>query len=191
MTVFWNLSQAIVWIATHDEDAVAAAPDKVLILRLTDTNSGSIADAQQKLWDALQVGCFQATGIGNNRERCVIPSECWHDLRPYLLGNTETLQRKGLHPGTAYTEVIVASAAVRNEWPAGGHGASVEFPQPAKAKNIADEVAELIRKRWPGGQPLGMKVKDFENAIVALVKAETGSNISTRTAKRARARAKR
>jgi len=118
MSVFWKLSQAMVWIATRDEDAVAAAPDKVLILRLTDTNSGSIAGAQQKLWGALQIGDLEATGIGKDGERRAIPATRWLDLRPILDNENDELLEPRPFAGEGFHCVAVTSADVRKQWPA-------------------------------------------------------------------------
>lgn len=117
MSVFWNLSQAITWIATHSDDAVTEAPDEVLILKLTGLNNSAIPDAERELWRALQMGKLQATGIGNDGERRAIPSERWLDLRPILHGSREALEPRPF-AGESFLDVVAPSADVRKRWPA-------------------------------------------------------------------------
>ncbi len=121
MSVHWRLSQAIAWIAERNEEAVAAAPEEVTILMLEyayEWNGSTAREAKAKLWTALEAGKVTATGITPDGERRPIAPERWRDLNPTLNGKTETLQRLVFHPGTPYTDVIVAGAAVRKEWPA-------------------------------------------------------------------------
>ena len=117
MSVLWNLSQAITWIATRSNDAVTEAPDEVLILKLIGLNNSAIPDAERELWRALQTGELQATGICNDGERRVIPSERWRDLRPILHGSYEALEPRP-YAGKSFLDVVVLSAVVRKQWPA-------------------------------------------------------------------------
>jgi hypothetical protein len=177
---YWRLSKAIAWIAGRRDEAVAEAPSAIVLLLLVDMKGSGVPEAKTALWAALQVGMVTATGIGPDGERCPIPKERWQDLQPYLKDETEKLQRPAFHPGTSFTDVTVSSADVRKLWPAGS--TAVHAPEP---KNYPEQVAAIISRNWPKGKPEGMKVKDYENAIVAQVKAETGSTISTRTVARA------
>ena len=121
MSVHWRLAQAIAWIAERTEEAVVDAPEQVVIIELAyahEWNGTKARAARAKLWEALEAGKITATGIAPDGERHTIPKERWRDLKPTLHGKTEPLQRPGFHPGTIYTDVIVASAAVRKKWPA-------------------------------------------------------------------------
>lgn len=187
MNVFWRLSQAIAWIAARNDEAVAEAPDAIVLLLLVDTED-SVPEARTKLWTALQAGRITATGINSVGHRVTIARELWHDLQPFLEHNIETLHRSPLDPGDHFIEVVVSREDVRVLWPPAD--AAPAEPPSVKRKDLPEEVAELIVRHWPSGKPPGMKVKDFENAIIERVKAETGTTVSPRTVKRARNRAK-
>jgi hypothetical protein len=117
MSVLWNLPQAITWISTRSNDAVTEAPDEVLILKLIGLNNSAIPDAECELCRALQTGELQATGICNDGERRVIPSERWRDLRPIFYGSYEALEPRP-YAGKSFLDVVVPSADVRKQWPA-------------------------------------------------------------------------
>lgn len=183
--VFWKLSEAIAWIADRSDEAVEEAPGTVIYLLLADGEKSQVPEAKAALWTALMKGEIAATGIAGNGARVEIPNVRWHDLQPCLHGKTETMQTTPQEPGEFFTEVIVAIDDVRQKWPA--RNTPVVASRPEK---LPDKVASIIEAEWPDGMPQGMKVKEFENAIVALVKKQIGTTISTRTAKRARQRAK-
>lgn len=196
--MFWNLAQTITWIMTQDENEVAKAPNAVVLLAMRELGElfehrtivhlglldtyGRVGEdlgvARAKLWGALQSGEIEATGLGPDGERRRIQAELWQDLEPMLHGRTEVLQRCGLRAGPMFTETTIRADSVRRYWPA--------TPPPTLPKNMAEQVAILIKDHWPNGRPAGMKIKDFDNAIINWVRGATGSTVSARTVKRAR-----
>lgn len=118
MSAFWKLPQAIAWIATRDDNDVAEAPNEVLILGFIETNRDAIAQAQRQLWEALQMGELEATGIGKDGERRAIPATCWLDLQPILHNDDKEVLEPRPFVGEDFYCVAVASAEVRKRWPA-------------------------------------------------------------------------
>ena len=150
MSVHWGLSQVVVWIAARNDEAVAEAPDAIALLLLVDREGSGVPEAKAELWEALEAGGITATGIAPDGERHTIPAERWHDLQPYFDRNTETLQRPGFHPGTPYNKVIVASAAVRKEWP-------------------ADPAAPALAVRRKGGPKPKVDLEAFRAEVIRLI----------------------
>ncbi|MEI7600669.1 MAG: hypothetical protein WCJ41_15275 [Aestuariivirga sp.] len=181
MNVFWRLSQAIAWIAGRSDDAVAEAPSAVVYLMLV-TEGGGVPEAKTVLWAALQAGTVTATGIGPDGKRSAIPPWQWQDLQPYMHRNTEKLQNHALHPGDGFTEVTVASADVREEWPASPAAPDVAVRRGGGPKPKVDPAAfraEAIRLIDENGYPDPALDPDWRQAdLERLMLQWTGQKIS-------------
>ena len=80
-------------------------------------NSISVADAEARLWKALQDDQLRASGIPNNSDqRKPIPDYEWHDLKPVEENGRDGVRYDLLSP-KGYNEVICRRQAVTALWP--------------------------------------------------------------------------
>lgn len=194
MATYWTLSQAIAWIATQSEDAVAEAPLTVIRLALAESSTPDATryfEAKAKLWRALQGGELIATGIHEYGKRQRIPAELWADLQAYLDGSIERLSSNPTHTGDSFAKVRVSAAEVAQWLDRGGQSVPKStLSHKQTRRNQAVGVADIIVKHWPNGQPVGMKVGDWDRLIRDKLKADGIPVVSNRTLQRARQHAK-
>ena len=133
----WNLTKAVLWIATRDPNCVARHGDAPLPSLLVPNSSErdedrnayeSIPDARSELWSALDEGKISATGRSrrdNPGELLKIPTDAWSRLRvrnteleDYEHSAEDTVLWTG-GPGMEFFDVGFRVRDVLNLWPPG------------------------------------------------------------------------
>jgi hypothetical protein len=125
----WSLAEAVTWMITRDDAAVAASPTALAHLSLLDAIGegvgGDLRAARLALWEQLERDTIRATGRDDTNQRIAIPPEEWQDLEATLetgRGSDDEVLRPRAHrrrttPGGSYVDVTVSADAVRKAWP--------------------------------------------------------------------------
>lgn len=151
----WNLTKAVVWIATRDPNCVARHGDTPLPLLLVpdsserdeDRNaSEAVPHAGNQLWAALDEGKITATGRSrrdNPGELLKIPTDAWSRLRvrnteleDYEHSAEDTVLWTG-GPGIEFFDVGFRVRDVLNLWP----------PNEAIERTHADSSEDVFERR--------------------------------------------
>ncbi|WP_460931368.1 hypothetical protein [Shinella zoogloeoides] len=151
----WNLTKAVVWIATRDPNCVARHGDTPLPLLLVPDSSGrdedrnaseAVPHAGNQLWAALDEGKITATGRSrrdNPGELLKIPTDAWSRLRvrnteleDYEHSAEDTVLWTG-GPGMEFFDVGFRVRDVLNLWP----------PNEAIERTLADASEDVFERR--------------------------------------------
>src|SRR5215204_6462721 len=80
-------------------------------------NSPKAREAKAMLWEALQAGRLEATGLpSRDMPRVPIPAHEWHDLEAIEEKGRDVL-RHGLNSLTGYDKIVISRRSVLALWP--------------------------------------------------------------------------